>query len=176
MGRLGRRTSSHHGDTEDTKTARRSSERTIGAAIEVHRHLGPGLLESSYHSCLCRELELRGIAYQSKTPLPLQYKGIEIARGYILDLLIDNALIIEIKSVERLLPIHSSQLVTYMRLRKVQAGLLINFNVGFLSAAFEEFYYETTPPFGFRVLRASVLTASVTPEPTPEHLSRAAPP
>ena len=105
------------------------SERVIGAAIEVHRQLGPGLLESSYQLCLCRELELRGIAYQSQAHLPLEYKGIQIGEGYVIDLLIEDNLIVEIKSVDKLLPIHSSQLMTYMRLLRVSAGLLINFNV-----------------------------------------------
>ena len=105
------------------------SERVIGAAIEVHRQLGPGLLESSYQLCLCRELELRGIAYQCQAHLPLEYKGIQIGEGYVIDLLIEDNLIVEIKSVDKLIPIHSSQLMTYMRLLRVSAGLLINFNV-----------------------------------------------
>jgi GxxExxY protein len=105
------------------------SERVIGAAIEVHRHLGAGLLESSYHACLCRDLELRGISYHSQVVLPLEYKGIHLAKGYIVDLLIEDSLIVEIKSVDKLLPIHSSQLMTYMRLQSVSSGLLINFNV-----------------------------------------------
>jgi len=108
------------------------SDATIGAAIEVHRHLGPGLLESSYHACLCRELELRGIVYDSQVALPLQYKGIQLSKGYIIDLLIENALVVEIKSVEKLLPIHSAQLMTYMRLQGVSSGLLMNFNVHLL--------------------------------------------
>jgi GxxExxY protein len=86
----------------------RISERAIGAAIEVHRQLGPGLLESSYHACLCRELELRGISYRSEAALPLEYKGVQIAKGYVIDLLIEDALIVEIKSVDKLLPIHAS--------------------------------------------------------------------
>src|SRR3954447_7358010 len=86
------------------------SERVIGAAIEVHRHLGPGLLESSYHRCLRRELELREIAYQSQVALPVEYKGVQIAKGYSIDLLIDDSLIVEIKSIDKLLPIHSAQL------------------------------------------------------------------
>jgi GxxExxY protein len=105
------------------------SAKTIGAAIEVHRHLGPGLLESSYQSCMCRELELRGIAHQSQVELPVEYKGVQLTRAYVIDLLIEDALIVEIKSVEKLLPIHSSQLLTYMRLLRVSSGLLINFNV-----------------------------------------------
>jgi GxxExxY protein len=105
------------------------SERAIGAAIEVHRHLGPGLLESSYQSCMCRELDLRGIGYQSQLTLPLEYKGVQLPKAYVIDLLIEDSLIVEIKSVDKLLPIHSSQLMTYMRLQKVSCGLLINFNV-----------------------------------------------
>lgn len=105
------------------------SEKAIGAAIEVHRHLGPGLLESSYHACLCRELELREIPYHSEVVLPLEYKGIQLAKGYVIDLLIQDSLIVEIKSVEKLLPVHSAQLMTYMRLKGAPSGLLINFNV-----------------------------------------------
>jgi GxxExxY protein len=108
------------------------SERVLGAAIEVHRHLGPGLLESSYHACLCHELELREIPYRSQVALPLEYKGIQIAKGYVIDLLIENSLVVEIKSVDKLLPIHSAQLMTYMRLLRVSSGLLINFNVNTL--------------------------------------------
>jgi GxxExxY protein len=108
------------------------SDVTIGAAIEVHRHLGPGLLESSYHACLCRELELRGIAHDTQVALPLQYKGIQLSKGYIVDLLIENSLVVEIKSVDKLLPIHSAQLITYMRLLGVSSGLLMNFNVHLL--------------------------------------------
>jgi GxxExxY protein len=105
------------------------SEAVIGAAIEVHRQLGPGLLESSYHACLCRELELRGIPYQSQVTLPLEYKGTQIAKGYVIDLLVEESLVVEIKSVDNLLPIHSAQLMTYLRLQQLSAGLLINFNV-----------------------------------------------
>jgi GxxExxY protein len=108
------------------------SERVIGAAIEVHRHLGPGLLESSYHACLCRELELREISYQSHVTLPLEYKGIQIAKGYVIDIQIADSLIVEIKSVDKLMPIHSAQLMTYLRLQGVSSGLLMNFNVAVL--------------------------------------------
>jgi len=108
------------------------SERVIGAAIEVHRLLGPGLLESSYHVCLCRELDLRGIAYRSRLHLPLPYKGVKVGKGYVIDLLIADSLVVELKSVDRLLPIHSSQLMTCMRLTGMSAGLLFNFNVDLL--------------------------------------------
>jgi GxxExxY protein len=108
------------------------SEKVIGAAIEVHRRLGPGLLESCYHACLCRELDLRGIRYQSEYAISLEYRGIQLAKGYCVDLLVESALIVEIKAVEKLLPIHSAQLLTYMRLRGISAGLLMNFNVELL--------------------------------------------
>src|SRR3954463_2565316 len=88
------------------------SDKVIGAAIEVHRHLGPGLLESTYHACLCRELELRGITYDSQVALSLHYKGIQLSRGYIIDLLIEKSLIVEIKSADKLMPIHSAQVIT----------------------------------------------------------------
>jgi GxxExxY protein len=110
----------------------RLSEAVIGAAVEVHRQLGPGLLESSYHSCLCRELDLREIPYETELALPIRYKGIQIAKGYVIDLLVADSLIVELKSVLKLLPIHSSQLMTYMRLYEVPSGLLINFNVHIL--------------------------------------------
>src|SRR3954452_11856558 len=109
-----------------------TTERAIGAAIEVHRQLGPGLLESSYRGCLCRELELRGIPHASEVALPLEYKGVHIGNGYVVDLLVEEGLIVEIKSVEKLLPIHASQLMTYMHIKRASAGLLINFNVQIL--------------------------------------------
>lgn len=108
------------------------SGKIIGAAIEVHRHLGPGLLESSYHACLCCELELRGIEFRSEVVLPLEYKGCQLAKVYVIDLLIEETVIVEIKSVEKLIPIHSAQLMTYLRLQRVSAGLLMNFNVDIL--------------------------------------------
>ena len=100
--------------------------------VEVHRHLGPGLLESSYQACLGRELELRGIPYRSQVALPLAYKGVFLTAVYIIDLLVDNTVIVEIKSLEKLLPVHSAQLMTYMRLLGVPSGLLLNFNVQIL--------------------------------------------
>jgi len=110
----------------------RISEKAIGAAIEVHRHLGPGLLESSYHACLCRELELQEITYRSQVSIPLEYKGIQIAKSYVVDLLIEDCLVVELKSVDKLLPIHSAQLMTYLRLLRISSGLLMNFNVDVL--------------------------------------------
>ena len=110
----------------------RVTEQIIGAAIEVHRRLGPGLLESSYQACLSRELELRKIPYRPHVVLPLKYKGVEIGKGYVIDFLIEERLVVEIKAVDKLLPIHSAQLLTYMRLQRVSAGLLMNFNVEIL--------------------------------------------
>lgn len=101
----------------------------IGAAIEVHRELGPGLLESSYQICMRRELELRRIPFEYEKPLPVIYKGMGLDCGYRLDLLVADAVVVEIKSVEALHPIHEAQLLTYLRLGGWKAGLLINFNV-----------------------------------------------
>jgi GxxExxY protein len=101
----------------------------IGAAIEVHRQLGPGLLESSSQACLARELELRGIQFEYEKPLPLEYKGVRLECGYRIDLLVAGLVIVEVKSVEALAPIHEAQLLTYLKLTGVKIGLLINFNV-----------------------------------------------
>ena len=101
----------------------------IGAAIEVHRHLGPGLLESAYQQCLARELSLREIRYECERPLPLEYKGLRLNCGYRVDFLVDNAVVVETKSVETIAPVHEAQLLTYMRIGSWRVGLLINFNV-----------------------------------------------
>ncbi len=104
------------------------SERVIGCAIEVHRHLGPGLLESAYEDCLCFELAQAGLATRRQVELPFLYKGIRLAVGYRLDLLVEERLVLEIKSVERVLPIHEAQLLTYLRMSGLRAGLVPNFN------------------------------------------------
>ena len=105
------------------------SGKIIGAAIEVHRKLGPGLLESAYGECLCRELDLRGIDFKRQVPLPLNYKGVNLDCGYRLDLLVEDKVIVELKSVETLEPIHEAQMLTYLKLRNAWLGLIINFNV-----------------------------------------------
>jgi GxxExxY protein len=110
----------------------RVTEAIIGAAIEVHKTLGPGLLESAYEQCLCRELELRGITFKRQVLLPVAYKGIELDCGYRLDVLVEDQVVVEIKTVESLLPIHEAQLITYLKLGGWQVGLLINFNVPIL--------------------------------------------
>lgn len=106
----------------------------IGAAIEVHRLLGPGLLESAYELALERELVLRGLPAERQKPVPLEYKGLALGEGFRLDLLIGNCLIVEIKAVDHLLPIHEAQLLTYLRLSGTRFGLLINFNEKILKA------------------------------------------
>ena len=104
----------------------------IGAAIEVHRHLGPGLLESAYRKCLMQELSLRRIPFKSEWPLPVSYKGIQLESGYRLDLVVGDAVVVETKSVEALAKVHEAQLLTYLRLGGWTVGLLINFNVDVL--------------------------------------------
>lgn len=108
------------------------SSAVIGAAIEEHRTLGPGLLESAYEGCLCRELSLREIPFQRQVAFPIDYKGMKVDCGYRIDLLIDNLVIVELKSVESVQPIHEAQLLTCSRLRGLWLGLLINFNVDVL--------------------------------------------
>ena len=105
------------------------SSKIIGSAIEVHKALGPGLLESSYQKCLCHELRLRGISFEDEKPLPLVYKGVKLDCGYQMDLVVENAIILELKSCEKLKPIHKAQLLTYLKLSDLMLGLLLNFNV-----------------------------------------------
>ncbi|MDQ3010014.1 MAG: GxxExxY protein [Acidobacteriota bacterium] len=111
----------------------------IGAAIEVHRSLGPGLLESAYEECLCRELMLRGIKFRRQLPIPLEYKGIKLEKGYQLDLLIENTVVVEIKSVESIHPIFEAQVLTYMRLGGWKIGLILNFNIEVLKNGIRRF-------------------------------------
>ena len=105
---------------------------TIGSAIEVHRHLGPGLLESSYQECLCHELRLRGIEFRRELELPVQYKGIKLQCGYRADVLVGDLVLVELKSIQAIHPVHEAQLLTYLRLGGWKVGLLINFNVAVL--------------------------------------------
>jgi len=114
---------------EDKERVNLLSNRIIGAAIEVHKALGPGLLESTYEACLYHELNLQGIQIQRQVPLPIKYKGLELEIGYRLDLLIEDLIIVELKAVERIEPIHEAQLMTYLRLTGLWLGLLLNFNV-----------------------------------------------
>src|SRR5947207_10366791 len=110
------------------------TETVISSAIEVHRALGPGLLESTYEMCLCRELSLRQIPFERERPIPVTYKGVRLDCGYRTDLVIDKRLLVEIKSVDSLASIHEAQLISYLKLGGWQVGLLINFNVELLKS------------------------------------------
>jgi GxxExxY protein len=101
----------------------------LGSAIEVHRCLGPGLLESAYLECLCHELRMRNVVFDRGIALPLRYKGLALEQGYRLDLVVAGSIIVELKSVEKLLPVHQAQVLTYLKLKRLPLGLLINFNV-----------------------------------------------
>ena len=109
-----------------------TTEAIIGAAIEVHRELGPGLLESAYEECFCHELHLRGLSFKRQVELSVAYKGVKLDCGYRLDVLVEDAVVVELKSMEQILPIHQAQLLTYLRLAGKKVGLLINFNVAVL--------------------------------------------
>lgn len=108
------------------------TEPIVGAAIEVHRHLGPGLLERVYRSCLIHELSLLGLRFQSEVPLSLEYKGLRVEGAYQVDLIVEGEVIVELKAVQRLDPVFEAQVLTYMRLTGAPVGLLINFHVGLL--------------------------------------------
>jgi len=115
-------------DHRDTEAQRDElTEKVIGAAIEVHRALGPGLLESAYEKCLCHELSLRNFSFQRQVPLPVTYKGVKLDCGYRLDLLVEESLIVELKTVNKILPVHEAQLLTYLKLRAGGTGLILNF-------------------------------------------------
>lgn len=104
------------------------AKNVVDASFAVHTELGPGLLESAYEACLSRELELRGIKYQRQLPVPLEYKGLRIEAGYRADVVVEEKLLIELKAVDALLPVHAAQIITYLRIKRFPLGLLINFN------------------------------------------------
>jgi len=108
------------------------SNKVIGCALEVHRNLGPGLLESTYEQCFAHELKIAGIQFKLQYPLPVEYKGINLDCGYRIDVFVGDTIIVELKSVDKILPIHQAQLLTYMKLASISIGLLINFNVKYL--------------------------------------------
>ncbi len=108
------------------------SRKVIGCAIEVHRNLGPGLLESTYQKCLTHEMHIAGLSFQAQLPIPVYYKGVNLDCGYRLDFLVDDFLVVELKAVEAISNLHQAQLLTYMRLAEAPIGLVINFNVKFL--------------------------------------------
>ena len=115
------------------------TNKIIGCAIEVHRELGPGLLESTYQQCLAHEMSLSGLQFKLEYPLPVHYKDIQLDCGYRVDMLVENEVIIELKSVDDILPIHQAQILTYMKLAEIETGLLINFNVELLKNGIKRF-------------------------------------
>jgi len=125
----------HHGVTETRSKLLQEelTESVIGSAIEVHRGLGPGLLESAYEECLCHEFHLRGIGFERQVALPVEYKGVKLDCGYRLDLIVEDALILELKCLEHILPVHEAQLLTYLRMTSKRVGLILNFNVPVLT-------------------------------------------
>ncbi len=110
------------------------TEKIIGAAIEVHRHLGPGLLESAYEECLACEMGLRKIPYERQKALPLKYKGLSLDCGYRLDFVVANCVVIELKAIKNLDPIHDAQMLTYLKLTGHRLGLLLNFHVNIMKS------------------------------------------
>jgi GxxExxY protein len=115
------------------------SNRIIGCAIEVHRHLGPGLLESTYERCMAHELASVGMQYEVQKPLPVRYKGLQLDCGYRVDMFIGDSVIVELKSVEKVTDTHRAQLLTYLKLAEIRVGLLINFNVRLLKDGLDRF-------------------------------------
>lgn len=115
------------------------TEQIVGAAIEVHKHFGPGLLESAYEECLCRELYLRGLKFERQRNLPLEYKGIKLDCGYRIDIVVEEKVILELKVVDTIAPIHEAQLLTYLKLSGIEIGLIINFNVPVLKDGIKRF-------------------------------------
>ena len=108
------------------------TDRVIGLAIDVHRSLGPGLLESAYDECLCFELTQHSLDHRRQVPLPVVYKSVKLECGYRLDVVVQNQLVLEVKTVEHLLPVHDAQLLTYLKLGGFKTGLLLNFNTAVL--------------------------------------------
>src|SRR3954468_22941784 len=104
------------------------SDRVLGACIEVHRHLGPGLLESAHEECLCHELSLASLCFARQRPVPVFYKGVQLDCGYRLDVVVEEKLVLELKAVDHLLPLHEAQVLTYLKLTVLDVGLLVNFN------------------------------------------------
>ena len=121
----------HHGGTETRRELilEDLTEEILGAAIEVHRTLGPGLLESAYEECLCHELKLRGLHFRRQVDLPVEYKGLKLDCGYRLDIVVEDAVILELKCVERIEAVHQAQLLTYLKLTGRKVGFILNFNV-----------------------------------------------
>jgi GxxExxY protein len=115
------------------------TKQVIGAAIEVHRHLGPGLLESAYETCVAYELQQLGLSFERQKPLPLRYKEIQLDQGYRVDLLVERKVVVELKAVEQITPVHAAQVLSYLRFSGCEVGLLLNFNVKLLKNGIRRF-------------------------------------
>ncbi|MEX0938944.1 MAG: GxxExxY protein [Pirellulales bacterium] len=118
----------------------------IGAAIDVHREIGPGMLESAYEQCLCHELTLRTLRFQRQVPLPVVYKGVRLECGYRMDIVVESTVLVELKTVEKLQPIHEAQLLTYLKISGLKLGLLINFNVPVLKQGIKRIVHNYKYP------------------------------
>jgi len=127
----------NHRDTEAQRDP--LTEAIIGGAIEVHKVLGPGLLESAYSECLARELSLAGLGFAREVHVPVRYKGLALDCGYKVDFVVEHRVVVELKAVEGVLPVHEAQLMTYMRLLEIKTGLLINFHVPVLKGGIRRF-------------------------------------
>jgi len=134
---------------EDGKTGRfdDGSDQIIAACIEVHRHLGPGLLKAAYEQCLAYELSLRGFQFERQRPVPVAYKGVRLDCGYRLDIVVEDKFIVEVKAIERLLPIHQAQVLTYLKLTGLPVAFLVNFNVPVLKHGLRRLTRKPDPTF-----------------------------
>ncbi len=132
------------------------TQKIIGAAIEVHRSLGPGLLETAYEECLCYELASMDLRFQRQAPIANDYKSVRLDCGYRADLIVENTVLLELKSIERLLPIHEAQLMTYLCLADLSVGLLINFNVLMLKQGIKRITHNLYPS----MVSARIMTRS----------------
>jgi GxxExxY protein len=127
-------------------TENQLTDKIIGAAIEVHRHLGPGLLESAYEECLCYELSQLGVRFKRQAHLPIQYKGIKLESAYRMDLVVEDAVVVEIKATEETPAIYSAQVLTYLKAAGLRVGLLINFNVPVLTRGLKRIVNHNAGP------------------------------
>ena len=136
-------------EQEDGETGRfeDGSDQIIAACIEVHRHLGPGLLESAYEQCLAHELSLRGLRFERQRPVTVAYKGVRLDCGYRLDLLVADTFVVEVKAIERLLPVHQAQVLTCLKLTGFPVALLVNFNVAVLKHGLRRLSRKPDPTF-----------------------------
>jgi len=123
------------------------THKIIGAAIEVHRQLGPGLLESAYEECLARELSIRNLSFERQKPIPVVYKGVKLECGYRIDLLVEHRIVLELKAIEQIAPIHEAVVLTYLKLSGITVGLLINFHVAILKDGIRRYIWKEKKEF-----------------------------